>query len=178
MLPSPPHPLLEQRFKLADLTATERLGQGFAQAFSSLHYSGHCAGFRVHLRGELGSGKTALARAVLLALGVTGRIRSPTYTLVEHYALHLLNPISKTLDSLDIYHFDLYRFTHAREWIDAGFQEYLATRTLCLIEWPERAGSLLDTPDLDFIFEMDHDQRHLTARAFSRNGQITLTQCL
>src|SRR5260364_461963 len=85
-------------------------------------------------------GETALARAALLALGVSGRIRSPTYTLVEHYALELLSPVSSTLDTLDIYHFDLYRFTHPEEWTEAGFQEYLAARALCLIEWPERAG--------------------------------------
>ncbi len=171
------HPLLEQHLKLPNLAATERLGQRFALAFTSLYHSGCFSGVRVYLYGELGAGKTALARAMLVALGVNERIRSPTYTLVEHYALELPNPISKTLDTLDIYHFDLYRFTHPMEWTEAGFQEYLAARALCLIEWPERAGDLLGIPDLALMLEIGHKGRRLTAHAFSRTGQTIFAQC-
>ncbi len=131
----------------------------------------------MHLRGELGAGKTALARAMLLALGVRGRVRSPTYTLVEHYTVHLSNPTSKTSSSLDVYHFDLYRFMHPVEWIEAGFQEYLIGCAFCLIEWPERAGDLLDIPDLAFTLEIDNDGRRLTARAWNQIGQSLLAQC-
>src|SRR5260363_325346 len=97
-------------------------------------------------RTRCGENRTGARRAP--RAWVSGRIRSPTYTLVEHYALELLSPVSNTLDTLDIYHFDLYRFTHPEEWTEAGFQEYLAARALCLIEWPERAGGLLGAPDL------------------------------
>ncbi|WP_042688353.1 tRNA (adenosine(37)-N6)-threonylcarbamoyltransferase complex ATPase subunit type 1 TsaE [Candidatus Glomeribacter gigasporarum] len=172
-----PNPLLKRQLILPELAATERLGQCFAQAFTSLYHAGGFTGLRIYLHGELGAGKTALARAALLALGVSGRIRSPTYTLVEHYALELLSPVSNTLDTLDIYHFDLYRFTHPEEWTEAGFQEYLAARALCLIEWPERAGGLLGAPDLALMLEVEGDGRRLTADAFSRAGQRILAQC-
>ncbi len=172
-----PHPLLERQFTLPHPAATERFGQCFAQALTRLYHSGCFTALRVHLYGALGAGKTAWVRAALLALGISGRIRSPTYTLVEHYALELLNPISKTLEILDIYHFDLYRFTHPVEWTEAGFREYLAAHALCLIEWPERAGDLLGIPDLVLMLEIERDGRRLTAHAFSQIGQTILIQC-
>src|SRR5690606_15122732 len=97
------------------------------------------AGGRIHLRGDLGAGKTSFARALLRAAGVQGRIKSPSYALLESY----------NLSSLNCYHFDFYRFSDSREWLDAGFREILQEKAIVLIEWPEQAGSLLPPPDLE-----------------------------
>ena len=97
----------------------------------------------LHLRGDLGSGKTTLVRGLLRALGYSGRVRSPTYTLVEPY----------TLSSLHFYHFDLYRLKNDEEWRHSGFQEYFNAHSACAIEWPERAGPMLPPPDLEVALE-------------------------
>src|SRR5690349_15398506 len=89
--------------KLPDAPATERLGAALA--------AGIAPGRVIHLRGELGAGKTTLARGLLHKLGYAGRIKSPTYTVVEPY----------TLSSLNLYHFDFYRFTGQAEWVNSGF---------------------------------------------------------
>jgi tRNA threonylcarbamoyladenosine biosynthesis protein TsaE len=92
----------------------------------------------VTLSGDLGTGKTTLVRGLLRALGWTGPVKSPTYTLVEHY------PVS----SLYLYHFDFYRFADPEEWETAGFAECFRDDAVCVIEWPERVGALLPAPDL------------------------------
>ena len=92
----------------------------------------------MHLSGDLGAGKTTLARGVIQALGFPGKVKSPSYTLVEPY-----------IDSrLTLYHFDFFRFRDAREWQDAGFRECFNERAICLVEWPEKAEALLPPPDL------------------------------
>jgi tRNA threonylcarbamoyladenosine biosynthesis protein TsaE len=96
------------------------------------------AGDIIFLSGELGAGKTTLTRGLLRALGVTGPIKSPTYTLVEPY----------DLGQLKIYHFDLYRLTDPEELLDIGLSDYLDTNALLLIEWPERAETILPRPSL------------------------------
>lgn len=97
----------------------------------------------VHLHGDLGAGKTTLVRGMLRGLGFTGRVKSPTYTLVELY------PFLK----LSFYHFDFYRFEHPEEWLDAGFREYFNEDSLCVVEWPEKAGRELPSPDLEVTLE-------------------------
>ena len=92
----------------------------------------------IELHGNLGSGKTSFVRHLLRALGVTGTIKSPTYAVMEPYALPDLN----------IWHFDFYRFEDPQEFEDAGFREIFASRGLKLIEWPERAAGLLPVSDL------------------------------
>ena len=90
------------------------------------------------LQGPLGAGKTTFVRHLLRALGVQGRIKSPTYTVMEpHHAR-----------GLDIAHFDFYRFNDPREWEDAGFREVFAGPGLKLAEWPDKAAGALPTPDL------------------------------
>lgn len=120
------------------------------------------------LQGDLGAGKTTLVRAVLRALGYTARVRSPTYTLLEHYTLPLEG------GALDIYHFDLYRLAAAEEWLEAGFDEYLDAPGVVLIEWPEMAGALLGQPDLKLVFEIVGEARRLTLESFSPSGRICL----
>ena len=97
----------------------------------------------VCLHGELGAGKTTLVRHLLQAMGVTGRIKSPTYAVVEPYELQ---PIQ---GKQAIWHFDFYRFSDPSEWEDAGFRDIFASPGLKLCEWPEKALGFLPPPDLD-----------------------------
>ena len=115
---------------LPDEAATLALGAQIAHILR--------AGMTVYLEGDLGTGKTTLVRGVLRALGHTGRVKSPTYTLTEIYSL----------PGFELYHFDLYRMHDPREWLDAGFREVADGQTVSLIEWPEKAAGLLPPPDL------------------------------
>jgi len=115
----------------------------------------------LELRGALGAGKTTFVRHLLRALGVQGRIKSPTYTVLEPYAL----------PGLDVSHFDFYRFEDPREWEDAGFREVFAAPGLKLVEWPEQAEGLLPTPDLRMDIEaVDETQRRVTLQACTSRG--------
>ncbi|CAE6688431.1 tRNA (adenosine(37)-N6)-threonylcarbamoyltransferase complex ATPase subunit type 1 TsaE [Paraburkholderia aspalathi] len=179
--------LLERSFALADEAATNAFGKRFAQAIESVRelqqtgqqhtpgVAGHQAfhGLQVQLVGDLGAGKTTLVRATLRGLGHVGRVRSPTYTLVEPYVLE------RPAGELALYHFDLYRFTDPAEWADAGFREYFDSGAICLVEWPQRAGRLLGVPDLVFALDLDQggDGRVLVARAYSESGKACLERC-
>jgi tRNA threonylcarbamoyladenosine biosynthesis protein TsaE len=115
----------------------------------------------VELQGELGAGKTTFVRHLLHALGVAGRIKSPTYTVLEPYVL----------PELAIAHFDFYRFTDAREWADAGLREAFAAPGLKLAEWPQNAAGMLPTPDLRIeLAVVDDDRRRVTLQALSARG--------
>lgn len=182
-LPATPS-LLERRFELADETATDACGARFAHALEALRTqeSGQTApltpafpGLHVQLLGDLGAGKTSLVRAALRALGHTGRVRSPTYTLVEPYTVS----DDAAGGELQLYHFDLYRFSDPAEWADAGFREYFAQGAVCLVEWPQRAGGLLGVPDLVFHLEpgLNGEGRVLTAYAYSASGKACLERC-
>lgn len=120
----------------------------------------------MYLRGELGAGKTTLARGVLRALGYAGSVKSPTYTLVEVYAL----------SRLDLHHFDFYRFHDPREWIDAGFRESFNGRTVSLVEWPEKAAGMLPPADLDIALALHGTGRSAELTASSIPGQKCLTR--
>jgi tRNA threonylcarbamoyladenosine biosynthesis protein TsaE len=115
----------------------------------------------VELRGELGAGKTTFVRHLLRALGVSGRIKSPTYTVLEPYSL----------PGLQISHFDFYRFADPREWEDAGFREAFAAPGLKLVEWPQKAEPLLPLPDLRLLIEViDDTRRRIALQAFTPRG--------
>ena len=119
----------------------------------------------VELQGELGAGKTTFVRHLLRALGVRGRVKSPTYTVLEPYAL----------PGLVVSHFDFYRFEDAREWEDAGFREVFAASGLKLAEWPQKAAAMLPPPDLRLQIEViDDTQRRVTLQAFTPRGQELL----
>jgi tRNA threonylcarbamoyladenosine biosynthesis protein TsaE len=118
-------------------------------------------GLSIHLRGELGAGKTTLVRGVLRALGHAGPVKSPTYTLVELYEV----------SRLDLHHFDFYRFQDPKEWIDAGFRESFNGRTVSLIEWPERAGGLLPPADIEIELETSGCGRNASLRSNSPSCQ-------
>ncbi|MFL9893630.1 tRNA (adenosine(37)-N6)-threonylcarbamoyltransferase complex ATPase subunit type 1 TsaE [Paraburkholderia sp. RL17-383-BIF-A] len=181
----PANVLLERTFALADEAATLAFGERFAKAIESVREASQHApgvqdntafhGLQVQLVGDLGAGKTTLVRATLRGLGHTGRVRSPTYTLVEPYVLE------RPSGELALYHFDLYRFTDPAEWADAGFREYFDSGAVCLVEWPQRAGRLLGVPDLVFSLDLDNenqgDGRVLVARAYSEPGKACLERC-
>jgi tRNA threonylcarbamoyladenosine biosynthesis protein TsaE len=143
---------------LADASATEACGARIAPALRG--------GMIVTLQGDLGTGKTTLVRGLLRARGVTGAVKSPTYTLVEHY------PVS----SLYFYHFDFYRFARASEWDDAGIADYFRDDAVCIVEWPERAGDRL--PPADLALSLSHARdgrgRDLVATARSTAGERCL----
>ncbi len=112
------------------------------------------------LRGDLGAGKTTLVRALLHALGHQGRVKSPTYTLVEQYEA----------GGLHLRHFDLYRFRDASEWEAAGFRDEFNCDNVCLIEWPERAQGLLPQEDVSITFEILPTGRNITLDAYTTAG--------
>ena len=131
---------------------------------------------QLHLHGHLGAGKTTLVRHLLRALGVTGRIKSPTYAVLEPY---LLPACERWPQGLAVSHFDFYRFEDPREWEDAGFRELFAAPGLKLVEWPARAGSALPLPDLDMTLNhLDDLQRNLALQAHSATGRLLLAAAL
>jgi tRNA threonylcarbamoyladenosine biosynthesis protein TsaE len=115
----------------------------------------------IELHGTLGSGKTTFVRHLLQALGVQGRIKSPTYAVMESYEV----------PGLPIWHFDFYRFKDPQEFEDAGFRDVFASNGLKLAEWPEQAAGLLPVPDLRMeLLLLDGDQRRVTFEACTHRG--------
>ena len=120
----------------------------------------------LHLSGDLGAGKTTLVRGLLGGLGHPGRVKSPTYTLVEPY----------NLSSLNLYHFDFYRIKNSAEWLGSGFQDYFNPDSLCIVEWPERVGPQLGTPDLALRLEFaGHEARTASLVSHSAAGDSWLS---
>lgn len=119
----------------------------------------------ITLHGELGAGKTTLVRHLLGALGVKGRIKSPTYAVVEPHQA----------PSLAIWHFDFYRFSDPREWEDAGFRDIFASTGLKLAEWPDKAAALLPPADIAIDIEaLDETVRRVTLQAHTAQGHRLL----
>ena len=148
--------------RLADPAATDALGHLLAQT--------QPASAVVHLHGDLGAGKSSLARAWLRALGVRGAIRSPTYTLVEHYAY----ADARVAGEAKAMHLDLYRIG------DPGELEFLAlddpATTLWLVEWPERGGASLPTADLRIDLAVDGEGRRADVIAGTPSGEAWLAR--
>ena len=118
------------------------------------------------LHGDLGAGKTTLVRHLLRALGVQGRIKSPTYAVVEPH---------EAPSGLPIWHFDFYRFDDPREWEDAGFRDIFANPGLKVAEWPEKAAALTPPADLAIHIEATDDtERKVTLHAHTATGHSLL----
>lgn len=108
-------------------------------------------------------------RHLLRALGVQGRVKSPSYAVVEPYT------VQTAQGELNIWHFDLYRFADPREFEEAGFRDVLASAGLKLVEWPEKAQGVLPTPDLALhLTAMADDSRQVLAKAFTLRGRELL----
>jgi tRNA threonylcarbamoyladenosine biosynthesis protein TsaE len=154
------------RFTLPDEAATAQLGAALGQAIQ-VHQEaiGH-HGLVIGLSGELGSGKTALVRSVLRRLGVTGPVRSPTFSLLELYSVSRLN----------FYHFDFYRFSRPEEFASSGFRDFFTPGSVCAIEWPERAGEALFTIDLQIRMQVADPGRVVQIDALSQIGQDCLQE--
>jgi tRNA threonylcarbamoyladenosine biosynthesis protein TsaE len=148
---------MSRDINLPDASATERLGTALS--------AGVAPGRVLHLKGELGSGKTTLVRGLLRGLGYPGRVASPTYALVEPYEL----------SSLHFYHFDFYRLRNASEWLSSGFREYFNPESVCIVEWPERAGPTLPPPDVEIRLRHAGPARRASLRACTPAGEAWLS---
>jgi len=141
---------------LADESATILLSQRLSKLLKP--------GMVIYLNGNLGAGKTTLVRGVLNALGYTGRVKSPSYTLVEPY--HIAG--------LDLRHFDLYRLHDEHEWESAGFRDEFDGHNIFFIEWPERAQYLIPRADIEIDLEILPRGRNAEIHANTKMGK----QCL
>jgi len=146
--------------QLPDVAATEACARRLAPLLAP--------GFLLYLSGDLGAGKTTFVRALLRALGFDARVKSPSFSLVESY----------DLSRFRLYHFDFYRFDHQEDWMDAGFEEFIGTPNVAVIEWPERAADTLPTPDLHLFLRFPDDepsgQRVMQAIAGTERGRACL----
>lgn len=145
-------------YVVADAAAMESLGGALARALTG--------GLAVHLRGELGAGKTTLVRGLLHGLGHSGSVRSPTYTLVEPYELATRR----------IYHLDLYRLADPEELEWLGLRDLLDADAVALVEWPERGDGGLPVPDLMIAIEYCGSGRRVSLYARSEAGDQVLRQ--
>jgi tRNA threonylcarbamoyladenosine biosynthesis protein TsaE len=145
-------------FELSDEAATLDLGRRLAQVLRP--------GLTLWLVGDLGAGKTTLARGLLRGLGFLGRVKSPTYTLVELY----------TLSRFNLYHFDLYRIADPDEWEDAGFREYFNDASVCLVEWPEKAVGVMPGPDVRIRLDFRESGRYAWVDGLTEGGKTCVAQ--
>lgn len=153
-------------FRLPDIEDTELLARRIAKVIvlQSLSYDGvlQVPNFVITLNGNLGAGKTTLIRSILRAIGITGTVKSPTFTLLESYELSFgdsvtnINSTYQTKATIELNHFDLYRFADPEEWFMAGFDEYFKPNSVCFIEWANKAQGII--PQIDWNLELQFNQ--------------------
>lgn len=144
--------------RLADENATLALAQRIAAVLKP--------GMVIYLYGDLGAGKTTLVRGVLNALGYAGRVKSPTYTLLEpHHAA-----------GLELRHFDLYRLHDESEWEAAGFRDEFDGNNIFLVEWPEKAQGFIPPADMEIRFEILAQGRQVAIHGNTETGQQCIKQ--
>ena len=143
----------ELSFLTNDANETALLGEKLAKIVRS--------GDLIFLQGDLGSGKTTYMRGFLRGLNFKGKVKSPSYTLLEQYELELT-----------INHFDLYRFKDQREWDDAGFSEFINSNDVNVIEWPEKADDMIPSSDLTIFFTfLNEKKRKIVIEGNSSRGR-------
>jgi tRNA threonylcarbamoyladenosine biosynthesis protein TsaE len=150
------------QLRLSDTEATDILGSALARSLPSVALSPAVC----YLRGDLGAGKTTCARSLLRTLGVTGIVRSPTYTLIETYAV----------GAVECVHVDLYRLRDPLDLEDLGLRDYWTPQHVVLIEWPERGGDALGAADLELDLSYAEAGRDASVRAASPFGESWLVQ--
>ncbi|WP_404341428.1 tRNA (adenosine(37)-N6)-threonylcarbamoyltransferase complex ATPase subunit type 1 TsaE [Pseudoalteromonas mariniglutinosa] len=144
-------------FQLADEAATVAMGNRLASLIEQ--------GAVIYLHGDLGAGKTTLTRGIVQGLGHQGKVKSPTYTLVEPYQLACHS----------IFHFDLYRLGDPEELEYMGIRDYFSPQAICVVEWPEKGGEFIPTPDLDITLSYQGDARRILINSLSERGNIITT---
>ena len=150
---------MEQLRRPRGEAAQEALGWALATALEP--------GVVLHLAGPIGAGKTTLVRGLLRGMGVTGAVKSPTYTLVETYPTN----------AGPVHHFDLYRLADPEELQFFGAEEYFSPQAICILEWADKAGGALPPPDL--TLEADYrgpEERELRLTAQSPLGEAILAR--
>lgn len=151
-----------KNWQLADEAALLAVAANLAKALGSATDKA----IVVHLRGPLGAGKTTFSRGFIQALGHQGKVKSPTYTLVESYQL----------PTLGIHHFDLYRLADSEELEFMGIRDYFSKDTAVLIEWPEQGAGYLPDADLDVSIAYQDTARSMTITALTEKGRQRLEQ--
>jgi len=152
-------PINQMQILLEDEQKMQVFGEKIAQVIGQIN-----APLLILLNGDLGAGKTTLSRGILNGLGHRGSVKSPTYTLVEPYDLE----IGK------VFHFDLYRLVDPEELYDIGFNDYLTESQLCMIEWPDKGGSLLPKADISLQINSNETGREVILTAQTSLG----SQCV
>lgn len=153
----------QSSFFASDVDDTSQLAQDLANAVSSQLPSDVV----IFLNGDLGAGKTTFSRYFIQALGHSGSVKSPTYTLVEPYEL----------ENVNIYHFDLYRLADPEELEFMGIRDYFGGGAVALVEWSEKGGEYLASPDVVISITMSTSGRQFNLEATTALGAKLLQQC-
>jgi tRNA threonylcarbamoyladenosine biosynthesis protein TsaE len=149
---------------LADEAATISFGQQLANVL--------VPDLTFFMQGDLGAGKTTMVRGILRGLGFNGKVKSPTYTILETYDINLENGLK-----LSINHFDLYRFNEEEEWEAAGFRDAFNADSVSLIEWPEKAINFLPQADVEVRLSMHKNGGRIASLvALSEQGKLVCQQ--
>lgn len=149
--------------KLADEAATVAFGGKIAQSISK---DGANRGATLYLSGDLGAGKTTLTRGIVTGFGHQGKVKSPTYTLVEPYELA----------ERCVYHFDLYRLASPEELEFMGIRDYFAEDAVCVVEWPQHGEGFLPEADIQVQLSYCDDGREIVLQSCSPRGEALLKQ--
>lgn len=155
------------RIRLSDETHTVRFAEHLADALTHVREAICQSGFNLRLTGDLGAGKTTLTRALLRHLGVTGRVKSPTFELVSDYDV---------LDGIAFHHFDFYRFESPIEFDEAGFRDLFGPGSITASEWSDKAGEFLPSADLELVIAICGTERDVTLKAYSMAGHRVLEE--